>query len=129
MRIASIELTNVGVFDHQFIEFRPKTDPEKAEIHILAGINGSGKSTILYALASVFDPSDQLKRRFRFVDDKSAVAIGCVNGSDVQELVKIGFQQERTDLYRHPFALCCRLGDRCLGLSLRCKGWCLDVSR
>ncbi len=96
MRIASIELMNVGVFDHQLIEFRPKTDPDKAEIHILTGINGSGKSTILYALASTFNPSYHLERRFRFTDDKSAVAVGCVNGSGVQELVKIGFQQNRS---------------------------------
>jgi predicted ATP-binding protein involved in virulence len=92
MRIASLELTNVGVFDQQLIEFRPKVDPDKAEIHILTGINGSGKSTILYALASAFDPSDQLKKRFRFIDEKSSIAIGCVNGSDLLELVKVGFE-------------------------------------
>lgn len=73
MRISQLELHNVGVFEYQVIEFQPKVDPDKAEIHILTGVNGSGKSTILYALASAFEPTLPLRRRFRFLDDRSKV--------------------------------------------------------
>ena len=55
MRIARLEMQRVGVFEDETIEFRPKTDPDKAEIHILTGVNGSGKSTILYTLAAATD--------------------------------------------------------------------------
>lgn len=63
MRITQLELQNIGAFEHQIIEFRPKPNPEKAEIHILTGSNGSGKSTILYALASMISP-ELLRPRF-----------------------------------------------------------------
>ena len=32
MRIARLEMQRVGVFEDETIEFRPKTDPDKAEI-------------------------------------------------------------------------------------------------
>lgn len=91
MRIASIELTNVGVFDHQLIEFQPKPAPDKAEIHILTGINGSGKSTILYALASAFALSPLAQKRYRFTDHQSSTVVSYLNGSESVNSIKMGF--------------------------------------
>jgi len=99
MRIASIELKNVGVFDQQLIEFRPKTDPDKAEIHILTGINGSGKSTILYALASAFVLSPLAQKRFRFSDQQSSAMVSCINGSAAPTSIKFGFDDRKR--FRH----------------------------
>jgi predicted ATP-binding protein involved in virulence len=53
MRITKLHLKNIGVFEDEVIEFKEKTNPDKAEIHILTGENGTGKSTILYALAGM----------------------------------------------------------------------------
>jgi DNA repair exonuclease SbcCD ATPase subunit len=52
MRITKIHLQNIGVFEDTTIDSPGKTDPGKAEIHILTGENGTGKSTILLAFAS-----------------------------------------------------------------------------
>jgi predicted ATP-binding protein involved in virulence len=82
MRITRLELKNVGVFEHQVIDFQSKTDPDKAEIHILTGVNGSGKSTILYALASAFVLSPLIQKRFRYNDERSLVTTTCINGSE-----------------------------------------------
>lgn len=55
MRIEGIELKNIGVFKNEKIEFKPCPKKGKAEIHIFTGTNGSGKSTILKALAAGFE--------------------------------------------------------------------------
>lgn len=82
MKIRKLHLKNIGVFDDEVIEFQPCPDKDKAEIHILTGENGSGKSTILMALAGAFDhfqfdtpqhPSNYLHKRFRdfeYIDGK-----------------------------------------------------------
>ncbi len=49
-RIEYLEMTQIGPFEHIEINFPPKTDPNKAEIHILTGENGTGKTTMLKAL-------------------------------------------------------------------------------
>ncbi|HYP42520.1 MAG TPA: AAA family ATPase, partial [Candidatus Nitrosocosmicus sp.] len=54
MKIRKLQLKNIGVFDNETIEFQPCPANDKAEIHILTGQNGSGKSTILMALANLF---------------------------------------------------------------------------
>ncbi|MDZ7898590.1 MAG: AAA family ATPase [Arcicella sp.] len=46
-RIESLEINKIGAFEHLKMDFPKKKDPEKAEIHILTGENGTGKSTIL----------------------------------------------------------------------------------
>ena len=74
MRIRKLQLKNIGTFDAAEFEFKPQAEG-KAEVHILTGPNGSGKTTILYALASVFDnlqnqnsesnrPSNYFAKRF-----------------------------------------------------------------
>ncbi len=57
MRIKSIQLQKVGPFEDQRIDFPGKTD-EGAEIHVLVGENGSGKSTVIYGLAAHFGSNE-----------------------------------------------------------------------
>lgn len=52
MKIRSLTLKNIGVFEDETISFPEKQDKDLAEIHILTGQNGTGKTTILQALAS-----------------------------------------------------------------------------
>ena len=63
MKIRKLQLKNIGVFDDETIEFQPCPLKDKAEIHIFTGQNGSGKSTVLMALASAFDDFGTLDKR------------------------------------------------------------------
>jgi energy-coupling factor transporter ATP-binding protein EcfA2 len=54
MRIERLILDQVGCFDHLDISFPDGRDPNKADIHLLVGANGTGKSTILMAMAQFF---------------------------------------------------------------------------
>ncbi|HEX3482978.1 MAG TPA: AAA family ATPase, partial [Kofleriaceae bacterium] len=51
MHIEKLLLRDVGPFDDVMIEFPKGTDPQLADVYLLTGPNGTGKSTILYALA------------------------------------------------------------------------------
>jgi predicted ATP-binding protein involved in virulence len=51
MKIRSLTLKHIGVFENETISFPEKKEKDKAEIHILTGQNGTGKTTILQALA------------------------------------------------------------------------------
>ncbi|MDR6562825.1 MULTISPECIES: AAA family ATPase [unclassified Arcicella] len=63
-RIESLEINKIGAFEHLKMDFPKKTDPEKAEIHILTGENGTGKTTILEALVLLGESiSDNEKRK------------------------------------------------------------------
>ncbi|MBF0451929.1 MAG: AAA family ATPase [Candidatus Magnetomorum sp.] len=79
MRIRKIKLKHIGAYEDLSIDFKTNKDPQKAEIHIFSGVNGSGKSTILYALAAGFD-STELKKRFRCITNKENSQI-CHNNS------------------------------------------------
>ena len=52
MKIRSLTLKHIGVFEDETIVFPEKKEKDKAEIHILTGQNGTGKTTILQGLAS-----------------------------------------------------------------------------
>lgn len=49
-RIESLEINKIGPFKYLRIEFPKCSDTEKAELHVLTGGNGTGKSTILESL-------------------------------------------------------------------------------
>ena len=72
MKIRKLYLKNIGVFDDETIEFKPCPAKDKAEVHIFTGHNGSGKSTILMALANSFSefskeaPNTSFYKRFRY---------------------------------------------------------------
>jgi predicted ATPase len=53
MHIEKLLLRDVGPFDEETIEFPRGTHPRLADVYLLTGPNGTGKSTILYALASL----------------------------------------------------------------------------
>jgi predicted ATP-binding protein involved in virulence len=53
MHIEKILLRDVGPFEDVTIELPKGTNPDLADVYLLTGPNGTGKSTILYALASV----------------------------------------------------------------------------
>lgn len=54
MRVDELYLRDLGPFDELRLRFEPRLSAEKADLAILTGSNGSGKSTILYALADLF---------------------------------------------------------------------------
>jgi predicted ATP-binding protein involved in virulence len=58
-RIESLEINKIGAFEHLKMDFPKKTDPEKAEIHILTGENGTGKSTVLNLMTGIADNSNE----------------------------------------------------------------------
>jgi predicted ATP-binding protein involved in virulence len=70
MRIEKLNLENIGVFDRLNLQFQPCQQSDKAEIHIFTGENGTGKSTLLYALAGAFTSDRELiLKRFRTVNN------------------------------------------------------------
>jgi predicted ATP-binding protein involved in virulence len=74
MRITQIQLQNIGAFENETIIFKEKTAPEKAEIHIFVGENGTGKSTLLYALAAWRIEDDLIHKRFRNKDSMAEIS-------------------------------------------------------
>ena len=67
MPIRKLQLHQVGPFEDATFEFPGRPQDDQAELHILTGPNGCGKSTVLYALASLFSNEDRTllnNRRF-----------------------------------------------------------------
>jgi predicted ATP-binding protein involved in virulence len=92
MRISKIRLNKIGAYEDLSIDFKTNNDPQKAEIHIFSGVNGSGKSTILYALAAGFDPTE-LEKRFRFItQNKNSL-------KDTNSLYNIFFEDHSGNVY------------------------------
>lgn len=56
MRVETIYLKKTGPFAELRLDFQPKLAEDKADVHILVGQNGTGKSTILTAVAALFQP-------------------------------------------------------------------------
>jgi predicted AAA+ superfamily ATPase len=52
MEIRLLHLKDIGVFKDEVVFFLRKEESNLAEIHTLTGQNGTGKTTILQALAS-----------------------------------------------------------------------------
>jgi predicted ATP-binding protein involved in virulence len=55
LRVQQIEISQVGPFGNLILNFQQNPKPGKAEIHILTGENGTGKTTILELLAGCFN--------------------------------------------------------------------------
>ena len=79
MKIAKLQLNNIGVFNGTTFDFSDVRPKDCAEIHIFTGENGSGKSTVLYALAGLLSAEnshysgnqslEQLRKRFHFFNE------------------------------------------------------------
>lgn len=77
IKIRKLTLKGIGPFDNEGIDFSMLKDTK--DIHIIVGANGTGKTTVLHALASAFDyfepdhkehKSNNLHKRFRREDGK-----------------------------------------------------------
>ena len=71
MRVETIYLQDTGAFAELRLDFQPKLTPDKADVHILVGQNGTGKSTILTAIAALFQPykeQTQLGQRLQSIN-------------------------------------------------------------
>ncbi len=109
MRIRKLYLKDIGPFDEVEFEFKPQ-EKGKAEIHILTGPNGSGKTTVLHALASIFSKADDFNnpslnnafvKRFRDLWKKGhqrRLLASFDNGKDIE--VNINVSEEEGELWR-----------------------------
>ena len=73
-RISKLEINNIGPFGNLVLDFpeKPASARDKAEIHILTGENGTGKSTVLEILTvGLQKVSDVLYGKSRFDDSQS----------------------------------------------------------
>jgi predicted ATP-binding protein involved in virulence len=76
-RISKLEVNNIGPFGHLVLDFPPKPEAihDKAEIHILTGENGTGKSTALEILTgSLFNYPESIPSKKRFSDQRTRYA-------------------------------------------------------
>jgi len=62
MRIESIMLHEVGPFADLRIELPEGSNPDLADVYLLTGPNGCGKTTLLYAIASIIENDPRLLR-------------------------------------------------------------------
>lgn len=86
-KIKGISINNIGVFENFNLEFKPKQNKDKAEIHIITGENGSGKTTLLMLLAGMLNPlqsNPTLISRFRFKDENSNYYISFFNDEQIR---------------------------------------------
>lgn len=69
MRIDSLHLEGVGPFENTTIEFPKGTRDDLADVYLLVGQNGCGKTTALHVLAQLLNPAAaqvlHAERRFR----------------------------------------------------------------
>jgi energy-coupling factor transporter ATP-binding protein EcfA2 len=60
MRVARIELKEIGPFDEAVLEIPPPEEGQRGELVIFEGPNGSGKTTIAQVIACAAEPSRML---------------------------------------------------------------------
>jgi predicted ATP-binding protein involved in virulence len=97
MKIRKLQLKNIGVFDDETINFQECPTKDKAEIHILTGENGSGKTTILQALASIFN------RYLNKVSFEESPITGLKWGNDINTFSK-KFRQNEENQPSYPYS-------------------------
>lgn len=71
-RISRLEVNNIGPFGHLVMDFpeKPAGMDDRAEIHILTGENGTGKTTVLEMLSSGYYASQgSLANKSRLIDE------------------------------------------------------------
>lgn len=75
-RIDSLEINEIGPFKHLKLDFPLKKEIDKAEIHILTGENGTGKSTVLEAL--IYPLNSDITRQFIYPENMFHIQNGLV---------------------------------------------------
>ncbi len=74
MRIDSITLHQIGPFEDVRIDFPEGTNPDLADVYLLTGPNGCGKTTVLYAIAALLDTElSLLQPRMRTRDSHASI--------------------------------------------------------
>jgi predicted ATP-binding protein involved in virulence len=84
-RIARLKINNIGVFGDLTLDFleKPPAADKKAEIHILTGENGTGKSTILQLLTLIVASDADIPMmipKLRYLDNRSQFEVTFGNG-------------------------------------------------
>jgi predicted ATP-binding protein involved in virulence len=74
MRIESISLHEIGPFEDVQIDFPEGTDPNLADVYLLTGPNGCGKTTVLYAIAALVGTDPGLLPRMWTEDSYATIA-------------------------------------------------------
>ncbi len=88
-RISKLEINNIGPFGNLVLDFpqKPEALHDKAEVHILTGENGTGKSTILEILTgSLFYQVDAFANKKRYSDEKTRFTTHFSNNQSVEWL-------------------------------------------
>jgi ABC-type dipeptide/oligopeptide/nickel transport system ATPase component len=83
MRIDSLYLKDIGPFEEVTIDFPAGTNPELADVYLLTGENGCGKSTVLYAIASLLRRADESRCSERMTFAERA-GDGCSAGGNAR---------------------------------------------
>jgi predicted ATP-binding protein involved in virulence len=73
--IQRLVLEGVGPFKKLDMSFPEGKDPDKADIHLLVGVNGTGKTTVLQAIAQCFSRGKDIGLKGRFRSKTSAAGI------------------------------------------------------
>ncbi len=83
IRIRQLAVKNIGPYDNEDFDFEVKEG--NPDIHILVGVNGTGKTTILHTLAASFDyfenehkehTSNNFPKRFKiFEEDENEIPL------------------------------------------------------
>ncbi len=76
MRIDSIYLRDVGPFDEVTVPFPKGSDDNLADVYLLTGPNGCGKSTVLYAIAAHLGDDGLLVPRMRSATSETTLTLG-----------------------------------------------------
>ncbi|WP_421828873.1 AAA family ATPase [Larkinella sp.] len=81
-RIEELVVNKIGPFAHLKMKFPQKVNQNKAEIHILTGENGTGKSTILQILSRCIPQNDPVlkKKQWTAMVDESNYTIAFSDG-------------------------------------------------
>ncbi|HWO26971.1 MAG TPA: AAA family ATPase [Kofleriaceae bacterium] len=104
MRIDSVILRKVGPFEDVQIDFPEGSNPDLADVYLLTGPNGCGKTTVLYAIAALLDTSTGpglLRPRMQRTKDSSASIVVSDQGRSAtrtREALDIGTVYDRPTL-------------------------------
>ncbi len=89
LRITELFIENVGPFEYQHFIFPEKKNDSKAEIHLITGENGTGKTTLLLMLSSL-NENYHVRKRFLFPNETSSYTIKFSNSQEYTVTPKSG---------------------------------------
>lgn len=98
LRITQLELQQIGPFGDLTLNFpeKPAGMEDKAEIHILTGENGTGKSTVLETMAAIIMPGDFSKITPKLRDSSRTQVKLFINDTEERSLFKAFLEEKKT---------------------------------